>query len=104
MKRYLFILITMLFALSSGAQIKQEVISSAGGYSVNGDLSISWTLGETIIPTFKSRDLVLTHGFQQRLILTTVEENIEVSVKIKVFPNPASDVVNIQFESPVEEK
>jgi Secretion system C-terminal sorting domain len=104
MKRYIFILVTMLFALYANAQIKQEVIASAGGYNVNGGLSISWTLGETIIPTFKSQDgsLILTHGFQQQLIITTVEENLEVLVKIKIFPNPASDVVNIQFESPVD--
>ena len=104
MKRYIFILITMFFALSAGAQLKQEVIASAGGYNVNGGLSISWTLGETIIPTFRSQDgsLILTHGFQQKLIITTVEENFDKLVKIKVFPNPATEVVNIQFEAPVD--
>jgi len=92
----------MFIILSAGAQVKQEVIASAGGYNVNGAISISWTLGETVIPTFTNCDLVLTHGFQQQLIITTVEENLEVLVNIKVFPNPVSDVVNVQFESPVE--
>jgi hypothetical protein len=94
----------MIFTLSAAAQVKQEVIASAGGYNVNGGLSISWTLGETIIPTFKSQDgsLTLTHGFQQQLIVTTVEENIDVFVSVIVFPNPASDVVNIKFEAPVD--
>jgi len=92
----------MFIILSAGAQVKQEVIASAGGYNVNGAISISWTLGETVIPTFTNGDLVLTHGFQQQLIITTVEENLEVLVNIKVFPNPVSDVVNVQFESPVE--
>jgi hypothetical protein len=102
MKRLIFIFISLFFILSVGAQVKQEVIASAGGYNVNGALSISWTLGETIIPTFTNGDLVLTHGFQQQLIITTVEENLEVLVNIKIFPNPASDVVNLQFDSPVE--
>jgi hypothetical protein len=104
MKRYIFILFSMLFAFSVNAQIKQEVIASAGGYNINGALSISWTLGETIIPTFTSQDgsLILTHGFQQKLIVTTVEENLDLLVNIKVFPNPASEVLNIQFEAPVE--
>jgi hypothetical protein len=44
----------------------------------------------------------LTHGFQQQLIITTVEENLEVLVDVVVYPNPASDVVNIRFDSPVE--
>jgi hypothetical protein len=104
MKRNILIFSTMLFVLSVNAQVKQEVIASAGGYNVNGGLSISWTLGETIIPTFKSQDgtLVLTHGFQQQLIVTTVEEKLDVAVNVKVFPNPASDILNIRFETPVE--
>ncbi len=50
------------------------------------DISISWTLGETIIPTFTSPNLILTHGFQQQVIVTAVEENFENQVKITVFP------------------
>jgi Secretion system C-terminal sorting domain len=104
MKRYIFILITVLIALSLNAQVQQEVIASAGGYNVNGDLSISWTLGETIIPTFTSQDgtLILTHGFQQQLIITAEQENLAVLVNLKVFPNPSSDFINIQFDSPLD--
>lgn len=94
----------MLFALSANAQIIQEVIASAGGYNVSGGMSISWTLGETIIPTYKSQDgtVILTHGYQQKLIITSIEETIDDLVKIKVFPNPVNEVVNIQFEVPVD--
>jgi hypothetical protein len=102
MKHYFLFLFTVFFALSVEAQIKQEVISSAGGYNSNGGISISWTLGETIIPTYKVGDLVLTHGFQQVLIITTIEENLDQLVNVKVFPNPASEIVNLQFEIPVE--
>jgi hypothetical protein len=96
----------MNFTLSVNAQIKQEVIASAGGYNVNGGLSISWTLGETVIPTFTSQDgsLILTPGFQQRLIVTAVEENLDALVDIKIYPNPASEIVNIQFKEPVNEE
>lgn len=107
MKRLIFISISLFLALSVYSQErKQEVIASAGGYNVNGGISISWTLGETIIPAFKSSDnsLVLTHGFQQQLIITTVEENLEPSVKVTVFPNPVSEVVNIHFETPVDDE
>jgi hypothetical protein len=104
MKRYILIFILGSFALSASSQVKQEVIASAGGYNVNGSLSISWTLGETIVPTFKSQDgsLILTHGFQQKLIITAVEENIDLLVNLKVYPNPASEVINIQFDEPVD--
>jgi hypothetical protein len=94
----------MLITLAVGAQqVKQDVIASAGGYNKSSDnsISISWTLGETIIPTFTSSDgsLILTHGFQQKLVITTEVENIEESVKITIYPNPASEIVNIQFET-----
>jgi len=70
MKRLIFIFFAMLFVLSVNAQAKQEVIASAGGYNTGGGVSISWTLGETIIPTYTSGNLILTHGFQQQLIIT----------------------------------
>jgi hypothetical protein len=106
MKHYIFVLFLVLLSLSVNAQVKQEVIASAGGYNVNSGLSISWTLGETIIPTFKSQDgkLSLSHGFQQQLLVTAVEENLDIVVNVKIFPNPASDVINIAFESPVEQE
>jgi len=105
MKRFILLSATLIIALSVvGQQARQEVIASAGGNNSNGGLSISWTLGEAIVPTFKSQDgqLMLTHGFQQKLILTAVEEILEAVVEVIVYPNPVSDIVNIQFESPVE--
>jgi hypothetical protein len=101
MKHYPVILITLLLALSASAQ-KQEVIASAGGYNVNGNLTISWTLGETIIPTFQNGNLILTHGFQQQLIVTAIEEKLEDVVKVTVYPNPATDNINIRFEEPLD--
>jgi len=102
MKRSVLVLLLILFVSSVNAQAKQEVIASAGGYNVGGGLSISWTLGETIIPTFTNGNLVLSHGFQQQLIVTAIEEHIDIAVNVKVYPNPASDVVNISFDEPVE--
>jgi hypothetical protein len=99
-------LTTLLLALSASSQYKQDVIASAGGYNTATGISISWTLGETIIPTFKSADntLILTHGFQQQLIITTVEENLENLVTVTVYPNPASDNVNIRFEEAIDDE
>jgi len=102
MKRSVLVLLLILFVSSVNAQAKQEVIASAGGYNVTGGLTLSWTLGETIIPTFTNGNLVLSHGFQQQLIVTAIEEHIDIAVNVKVYPNPASDVVNISFDEPVE--
>jgi hypothetical protein len=107
MRRDILMIIILLFSVSAMAQTtKQEVIASAGGYNTDPDnvLSISWTLGETIIPTFTSQDgfLILTHGFQQQLIITAINENPEDLGKVKIYPNPSSAVVNIQFDTPTD--
>ena len=103
MKRLIIFLTAFFLVMSANAQ-KQEVIASAGGYNTATGISISWTLGETIIPTFKAADnsIILTHGFQQQLIITTVEDNLQDPVKVTVYPNPASEIINIAFENPVE--
>jgi hypothetical protein len=103
MKRYILMIFSAFFALSVSAQTtKQEVIASAGGYNTSGTLAISWTLGETIIPTFSSGSLILTHGFQQDIWITDVEKNIDSPVKVTIFPNPASDKINISFDEPLD--
>ncbi len=101
MKRLVVTLTSVFFVVSAGAQqIKQQVIASAGGFNVSGGMSLSWTLGETIIPTFRNGNLVLTHGFQQQLVISTLVEDIEGSVAVTIYPNPSSDILNIRFESP----
>lgn len=106
MKKIFIVAVTWLFAVYVSGQVKHEVIASAGGYNKSSDnsLSISWTLGETIVPTYVSQDgsLILIHGFQQKVIITSIEENIEVPVSVTVFPNPAGESVNIRFESLVD--
>ena len=102
MKRYIFILIISLFVLNAAAQ-KQEVISSAGGYYTAAGITLSWTLGETIIPSYgPTNGLILTHGFQSVLRTVIVEENLDTPVKVVVFPNPASDYLNISFAEPLD--
>lgn len=103
MKSFALLIISVFLGLSVSAQTtKQEVIASAGGFNSSGTFAISWTLGETIIPTFTSGSLILTHGFQQDIWITAVEENLENSVKVTIFPNPASDNVNISFDLPID--
>jgi hypothetical protein len=43
----------------------QQVIASAGGYSVGETVSLSWTLGEPVTETFSGGGIILTQGFQQ---------------------------------------
>jgi hypothetical protein len=108
MKRGIFILAAVLITASVSGQARQEVIASAGGFNKSADntMSISWTLGETIVPTFTSQDgsLILTHGFQQKLIVTAVEENLEEKVEVAIYPNPTREMINIRFSEPADKE
>lgn len=71
MKKILILLFNVVFLVGLHAQItnEQQVISNGGNYSEAEGLSLSWTLGETVIATFENSGLVLTQGFQQPLFL-----------------------------------
>ncbi len=107
MKSILSVFLALMFSLSvSGQEIKQQVVASAGGYDVSGDnsISLSWTLGELAIATVESGsgDLILTQGFQQSmLVIDIIQKNPELGVKVSVFPNPTSEMVNINFSAPL---
>ena len=71
MKKILILLFNIIFLISLHAQItnEQQVISNGGNYSEAGGMSLSWTLGETVIATFENGGMVLTQGFQQPSLL-----------------------------------
>jgi len=107
----LITLLSALFLVSvlSAQDIKQQVISSAGGYDVHvvGEdttMSLSWTLGELVIATVSAGtgedEIILTQGFQQsELEITAIEENPELGIEVTVYPNPTSEIVNIKFST-----
>jgi len=64
MKNLLFVF--FLFAIGASAQtLSPKVIASAGGYFSGGANSLSWTMGETVIPTLQGGSKMLSQGFEQ---------------------------------------
>jgi gliding motility-associated-like protein len=70
-RRFKEIAIVCSLALGAGLHAQQigsitpAVIGSSGNYSVNGNISISSTTGECIVPTVQNGPIILTQGFQQ---------------------------------------
>jgi hypothetical protein len=82
--------------------LSPEVISTAGDYFVGTNASVSWTLGETVIETYTSSGTILTQGFQQLsyTIVSIDEPPISKNANnghINVYPNPATDFINVDF-------
>jgi hypothetical protein len=81
-----------------GQSLSPTVISSSGAFYSNGSAMLSTTIGEmTMVETFSTAGNFLTQGFQQ-------PEDFNVGIaepkpginEILVYPNPASDILNLQ--------
>lgn len=78
--------------------ISPQVIASAGTHFTGSNAQLSWTIGEPVITTVSNGSNIITQGFHQTLLnVTSVEEQSIAGVNVTVFPNPTSDVVNINL-------
>jgi len=100
MKTITLSLISIAFAISSisAQSITPQVVTSSGGYALNGGYSVSWTLGEPVIATAQNGSNTLTQGFQQPTynVLAITTETLQ-GFDINVFPNPTSDYITIDW-------
>ena len=98
-KTLLFLLLLPGFFLARGqVQLTPTVISSAGGYTETGDISLAWTLGELAVSTLSTTDMILTQGFQQPFLLDiNAIDDPEFSWSVNAYPNPVSEILNLRF-------
>ncbi len=90
---------TLFIVTSINAQVTlaPSVISSGGGYGENGNISISWTLGELAVTTLTGGDMILTQGFQQPFDIGVGIQKEEINWDISVYPNPVGEELRIRF-------
>lgn len=87
---------TMSFAQS----IAPQSVNSAGAKMTQANGSLSFTVGELVVLTqTDSQGNSLGGGFTAGATLTTVsiQESDAAVLDVKVFPNPTSDLLNIQI-------
>lgn len=79
--------------------IKQQVLASSGSYYYNGNISLSNTVGEPVTATLFVASTTLTQGFQQPNyeVISNVLESTESNLKVKVYPNPSSGLIQIEI-------
>jgi len=99
MKKFFLLNVLLLAGFANYAQNTDlQTVATAGNYYANSSASIDWTLGEIAIQTFENQQTILTQGFQQTL-LSEIKTNIESvinAIEFSIYPNPASDFINIQ--------
>lgn len=104
MKKIISTLSIVLISLVSFSQTSiLEVVSPAGGYFEGSGISVSWTLGETVIDTWVNEDagIMVTSGFQQGdFTITGLPNNPMAGFSVKMFPNPAKLETSIKVTLP----
>jgi hypothetical protein len=79
--------------------LSPQVIASAGSYFNNGTVSLSWTLGEPVVETYTSVNVILTQGFQQPELLPVGIKNVSLEdLYIKMYPNPTFNIVQLDLK------
>jgi hypothetical protein len=72
----------------SGFCAAQQVVSS-GGYNVKSDISVNWILGGSLMD-IPACNLSTIKRLQS-------EQLMESEISLKVYPNPASDFINVEI-------
>lgn len=93
--------LTALISIFSVSKLySQEVIAGAGDHYNTGEISISWTLGETITETFKATDITITQGFHQpEITIVSIDDVVISGYDITAFPNPTKNFVTLRIEA-----
>lgn len=102
------LLLVCIFCISTtfltAQSISNEVIASSGDYYENDVATLSWTLGEPVIETFSSDEVILTQGFQQSYYQVVAVKDLNTdSYNVRLFPVPAVDYVNLEVTTPEED-
>jgi hypothetical protein len=94
-------ILILLFLLGSGTdlfsqQLSHQVLVPLAGVIKAGSVDYSQTIGETAVEVFTATDIVFTQGFQQPCMQMS-KENPPPGNGVKVFPNPVTDMINIEL-------
>jgi len=104
MKKTITLVLVLFFLLNCNSQsIAPSVINTSGGTFQSGYYQLEWSIGELALVgemTSSNNSLVITNGFIQPFIQYPANNNtnnIFGSDEIRIFPNPASDYVEVNF-------
>ena len=96
MKKHTFVFVSLLASLSSYGQ---EVIASQGDSYSTPQGNVNFTIGEVVINTGTDGVNDITQGFHQTNWNFLGIEDYSPDYYITIFPNPSSDLLNIQTNS-----
>ncbi len=98
-KIILFLLFTHVVFQGLSQEVSSQVLGAGGNTYQIGDLTLSATVGETIIGTGEQKDLILYQGFQQTFQTTVTSlSNKPLQLEVNAFPNPTTDRLTVTID------
>lgn len=94
-------ILTSLLAISNltNAQTNQELVATSGDHFTNGNIQLSWSIGEVVIETVSNSTNTLTQGFHQTNLSIVGIENFTLNLEMDVYPNPTQDILTIKIQN-----
>ena len=96
MNRKFYFLIIYLVTLYSQGIKAQNVISSQGNSFKNQNITLDFTIGETIIETHGSGNIELAQGFHQPIWSIVGLNDFSPEIDALLYPNPTADELVIE--------
>ncbi len=90
--------------MARGQSIWPSTLNATGGYAYISGNEYEWSVGEiALVSTYTTSSIIVTQGLLQTNLGTPVNGNAVISPsfgnQLQVFPNPASSILNVQFNS-----
>jgi hypothetical protein len=100
-KLLIFIVSCLLLSVGYAQSLDRQVLSSLGSYITTPNMQLSATLGQVEVETYVKGSIILLQGFQQpdMLLPQGIGELFDELVEFKVWPNPVSDMVFLEFQT-----
>lgn len=97
MNKYIltYVLLFLYFYISA-----QSAVLSSGGNAKSTSGSVSYSVGQAFVEPFSNTAISISPGVQQPFEISEIVDtkNVLLPYQIKVFPNPATDHINIMTE------
>ncbi|RKX19993.1 MAG: hypothetical protein DRP35_06770 [Candidatus Zixiibacteriota bacterium] len=95
----LFSVFMIVSIISFGQSVDPSVIATAGNYSENGSIAVSYTIGQTVTATLTNGG-ILTQGFQQdSYIIVEIPEQSSQEFSVNIYPIPTTNEITVEFNS-----
>jgi hypothetical protein len=96
--RYLTIAFFLAIFSGHSQTVSKQVIGPGGQTFENGNNKLSYSVGEAVVGAMTDEDgsIQLGNGYYPSLNLSTLSTEIsELQLKVKIYPNPAKEVIYI---------